>query len=70
MVEVEVLIPNFKDKENFGKKITIKRDGREVEVENELLQPGDIYPITKERYQYLSQKNIVKRIVKDKKKED
>lgn len=50
MVEVEVLIENFKDKEN-------KHLG--------LLQPGYKYPITKERAKYLSEKGIVK-ITKEK----
>lgn len=50
MVEVEVLIENFKDKEN-------KHLG--------LLQPGYKYPITKKRAKYLSEKGIVK-ITKEK----
>ena len=32
MIEVEVLIPNFKDKENFSKEITIIRNGKELKV--------------------------------------
>ncbi len=51
MVEVEVLIPNFKDKEN-------KQLG--------LLQPGHKYSISKERYVELSKKGIVKLFKKEK----
>lgn len=50
MVEVKVLIKNFKDKEN-------KHLG--------LLQPGYKYSITKERAKYLSEKGIVE-IIKEK----
>ena len=66
MIEVEVLIPNFKDKENYKKKISITRKGKEIIVENELLQVGDIYKITKERYDKLSKLGIVKKITKEK----
>lgn len=66
MIEVEVLIPNFKDKENYKKKISITRKGKEIVVENELLQVGDIYKITKERYDKLSKLGIVKKITKEK----
>lgn len=62
MIEVEVLINNFQDKENFSKKIKIKRNGIEMEVLNELLQPGDIYKVTKERYKHLSSLKIVKKV--------
>ena len=51
MVEVEVLIHNFKDKEN-------KQLG--------LLQPGYRYHIKKERYEELSKKGIVKLVKKEK----
>lgn len=54
MIEVKVLIENFKDKEN-------KQLG--------LLQPGFKYPITKERAKYLSEKGIVE-IIKPKKDEN
>ena len=50
MIEVEVLIHNFEDKET-------KHLG--------LLQPGYIYEITKERYIFLSSKGIVKKHVKE-----
>lgn len=69
MIEVEVLIPNFKDKENFSKEITIIRNGKELKVINTLLQPGDRYKITKERADYLIEKNIVKIYKEPKKKE-
>lgn len=59
MIEAEVLIDNFKDKENFYKKISVKRNNKNIYLENELLQKGDIYPITKERFKYLSSKGIV-----------
>lgn len=52
MVEVEVKIHNFEDKEN-------KMLG--------LLQPGYKYEITKERAKYLSEKGIVEIISKPKK---
>lgn len=54
MIEVKVLIENFKDKEN-------KQLG--------LLQPGFKYPITKERAKYLSEKGIVE-IINPKKDEN
>lgn len=67
MIEVEVLIPNFKDKEKFSKEITITRNGKELKVANELLQPGDIYKTSKERAEYLIGKNIVRLYKKSKK---
>lgn len=70
MIEVEVQIPNFKDKENYGKKTTIIRNGEEIVVENELLQPGDKYKISKERYNVLSKKGIVVKVSKPSKKEE
>lgn len=69
MIEVEVLIPNFKDKENYYKEITIVRNGKILKVFNELLQPGDRYKVSKERAVYLSEKNIVKTCKKLEKKE-
>lgn len=60
MIEVEVLIPNFKDKEIYCKEYKIIRGGKEIKVINELLQPGDRYIISKERAEYLSGNNIVK----------
>ena len=54
MIEVKVLIENFKDEEN-------KQLG--------LLQPGFKYSITKERAKYLSEKGIVE-IIKPKKDEN
>ena len=58
MVEVEVLIDNFKDKENYSKKTTIIRNGKEIEIQFKLLQKGDNYKITKERYNLLSNANL------------
>lgn len=55
MVEVEVLIENFKDKEN-------KHLG--------LLQPGYKYLITKERAKELVNKKIVKIVENKKNKEE
>lgn len=69
MIEVEVLIDNFKDIKNFNKKIKVKRNGQEIELENKLLQKGDIYSITKERYEYLSLKKIVAKAKKETKGE-
>lgn len=54
MIEVEVLISNFKDKEN-------KHLG--------LLQPGYVYKVTKERYEELSKQGIVKKHIEPKKEE-
>ncbi len=54
MIEVEVLIENFKDKEN-------KHLG--------LLQPGDVYKVTKERYEELSKQGILKKHIEPKKEE-
>ncbi len=72
MIEVEVLINNFKDKENKNKKIQIIRNGKEIIInEGELLQSGDKYKISKERYSELSKLEIVTKVLKDKKdKED
>ena len=70
MIEVEVLINNFKDKKNYNKKISIIRNGKKIEVENMLLQKGDIYTISKERYSILSEKGIVVKTKDKKDKED
>jgi len=72
MVEVEVLINNFKDKENFNKTTAVIRNGKEYILEKELLQPGDKYKISKERFEILSKKGIVQKAEKQKeiKKED
>ena len=69
MIEAEVLINNFKDKENFYKKISVKRNNKNIYLENELLQKGDIYSITKERFEYLSSKGIVAKAKKETKGE-
>lgn len=66
MIEVEVLIDNFKDIENYNKKIKVKRRGKEIELENKLLQKGDIYFLTKERYKHLSELKIVAKVQKEK----
>jgi len=66
MIEVEVLIKNFKDKEICYKKTPVIRNGKEIILENDLLQPGDIYKITKERFSYLSSKGIVTKVKKEK----
>ena len=72
MIEVEVLINNFRDKENKNKKFQIVRNGKEVIInEGDLLQCGDRYKITKERYDELSKLKIVTKVLKEKKdKED
>lgn len=62
MIEVEVLIDDFKDVENYNKKTKIKRNGQEMEIQFKLLRKGDIYNITKERYNVLSKKNIVAKV--------
>jgi len=72
MIEVEVLINNFRDKENKNKKFQIVRNGKEIIInEGDLLQCGDRYKITKERYDELSKLKIVTKVLKEKKdKED
>lgn len=71
MIEVEVLINNFKDKENKNKQIEIVRNKQEILLnEGELLQKGDRYKITKERYNELSKLGIVVKAQKEKDKED
>nr|DAV26491.1 MAG TPA: hypothetical protein [Caudoviricetes sp.] len=71
MIEVEVLINNFKDKENKNKKIEIIRNKQGILLnEGELLQKGDRYKITKERYNELSKLGIVVKAQKEKDKED
>lgn len=69
MIEVEVLINNFKDLENYNKKIKIIRNGKEMEIQFKLLQKGDIYNISKERYALLSKKGIVVKVKKESKSE-
>ncbi len=59
MIKVELLIDNFKDKENFDKPIKVIRNNKEITVQGKLLFKGDIYEITKERYNYLAKKGIV-----------
>ncbi len=59
MIKVEVLIDNFKDLENFDKPIKIIRKGKETTIQRRLLFKGDIYEITKERYDRLSKDGIV-----------
>lgn len=70
MVEVEVLIDDFKDQENYSKKTTITRNGKEIEIQFKLLQKGDIYKITKERYNLLSKKGIVAKVKKESKQDN
>ncbi len=72
MIEVGVLINNFRDKENKNKKFQIVRNGKEIIInEGDLLQCGDRYKITKERYDELSKLKIVTKVLKEKKdKED
>lgn len=65
MIEVEVLKDNFKDKENYNKEITIKRNNKEIKILRKLLQKGDIYSVTKERYEVLSKKGIVAKVKKE-----
>ena len=65
MIEVEVQINNFKDKENYDKTITIIRNNQEQKVTRELLQKGDKYKISKERYEHLSKKGIVVKAKKE-----
>ena len=69
MTEVEVLIDNFKDLEIYNKSTKVIRNGKEIEIQFKLLQKGDIYNITKERYALLSKKGIVAKVKKDTKTE-
>lgn len=71
MIEVEVLINNFRDKENKSNKISIIRKNQEIILsEGELLQKGDKYKITKERYNILSKLGIVTKAEKEKQNQD
>lgn len=70
MVEVEVLINNFKDLEVFPVETKVVRNGVEILLQNELLQKGDTYSITKERYTKLSKLGYVTKAKKDKEKAD
>lgn len=71
MIEVEVLINNFRDKENKSNKISIIRKNQEIILsEGELLQKGDKYKITKERYSILSKLGIVTKAEKEKQNQD
>lgn len=72
MVEVEVLINNFIDKENRKNKITIIRKGKETVLsEGDFLQKGDKYKISKKRLEELSKLGIVAKVQKTKQdKED
>lgn len=69
MIEVEVLIDNFKDLKIYNKPTKIIRNKKEIEIQFKLLQKGDIYRVTKERYALLSKKGIVAKIKKDSKAE-
>ena len=69
MIEVEMLIDGFRDLENLNKKITVKRNGVEIELENKCLFKGDIFSISKERYEMLSKKGIVAKVKKEPKGE-
>ena len=70
MVKVEVLKDSFKDKENFKKEIIVIRDGKEIKLKEKLLKKGDVYEITKERYDYLSKKGIVAKVKKEEKQSE
>lgn len=70
MIKVEVLINNFKDSENFKKEIVVIRDGKEIKLKEKLLNKGDIYEITRERYNHLSKKGIVSKYKISKEKEE
>lgn len=59
MIKVEVLIDNFKDLENFDKPIKVIRNEKEITIHRRLLFKGDVYEITKERYNLLSKDGIV-----------
>lgn len=70
MIEVEVLIDDFKDLEIYNKKVKVRRNSQELELQFKLLQKGDIYSISKERYALLSKKGIVAKVKKDSKAEN
>ncbi len=66
MIEVEVNINNFKDKENKKQKLQIIREGKVLVLnEGDLLQKGDKYKISKDRYKELSKLGIVVRSQKN-----
>lgn len=71
MIEVEVLINNFIDKENKNKKLTIIRNNKEIILnEGDFLYSKDIYKISKKRFEELSKLGIVAKVQKEKDKED
>lgn len=60
MIDVEVLIDNFLDKENQNKKLQIMRNNKVITLnEGDLLKKGDRYKISKSRFDELSEKKIV-----------
>ena len=70
MVKVEVLIDNFKDIENYHNEIKVIRNGKEIVAKEQLLHTGDIYEISKERYNHLSIKGIVAKFIDKSKVEE
>lgn len=62
MKKVKVLVDFFKDTENFNKEIIVIRNGVEIRVKQKLLIKGDIYEISKERFEILSKKEIVEEV--------
>lgn len=59
LVNVEVVIDNFQDLENYNKEIVVERKGKKVKLFNKLLFKGDKYPVEKKRAEYLCSKGIV-----------
>ena len=64
MIEIEVLIDNFKDVENFNKPLKVIRDGKEITLMRSLLQKKDRYFMSKERFAELSSKHYVQKVQK------
>ena len=59
LVNVEVVIDNFQDLENYNKEIVVERKGKKVKLFNKLLFKGDKYTVEKKRAEYLQSKGIV-----------
>lgn len=65
LVQVEVQIDSFKDKEMYNKPLKVTRRGEEINIIQKLLRKGDIYETTIERADYLESIGAVKKIEKN-----
>lgn len=69
MIEVEVLVDYFKDLENYSKETLVIRNGKQIKIQFQLLMKGDIYKISKKRFDILSKQGIVAKSKKESKEE-